>query len=84
MGEAALLDARFRDRFWRMIASTAIMVASLVAMNRLLAGALADPGLRYGALAMLVGGGIAAYFAAAHFIGALGLDEIRRMVRRRG
>lgn len=83
MGEAARLDARFRDRFWRMIASTAIMVVSLVAMNRLLASALADSGSRYGALALLVGGGIAAYFAAAHFTGALGLGEIRRIVRRR-
>ena len=40
------------------------------------------PGLRYGALAVLVGFGIVAYFALAHVLGGLRLTEFKRAFRR--
>ncbi|MGA1276577.1 MAG: murein biosynthesis integral membrane protein MurJ [Gemmobacter sp.] len=55
---------------------------ALWAAQMWLAGALATPGLRYGAMAALIGGGIAAYALAAQITGALRWSELRAALRR--
>ncbi len=82
MGAAATLDDRFRARLPRILAASAIMGALLWIGALALAVPLAAPTLRYAALGLLVAAGIAAYFAAAHALGALRFSEIRRTLRR--
>ena len=57
------------------------MGAILIAASRMLAGALGEPLLRYGALALLVAIGMAAYGAAALAFGALRPADIRAALR---
>jgi putative peptidoglycan lipid II flippase len=84
MGDVTRFDARFRRRLPR------IVLASLVMGGALWAGALAlhdplyTPWVRYGALAVLVGGGGAVFFAAAHLLGGLPLSDLRAAFRRSG
>jgi len=58
------------------------MGGALWAAQMWLAEALATPGLRYGAMAALIGGGIAAYALAAQITGALRWSELRAALRR--
>jgi putative peptidoglycan lipid II flippase len=83
MGEASRFDARFRARVWRIAAASAVMGAVLLAAAAALAGALAAPGLRYGALAALIGLGIVAYGAAGFALGAFRPEDFRSALRRR-
>lgn len=81
-GPETRLDARFRARLPRIIAASLLMGAVLVVLQMGLGAALATDGLRYAALALLVLGGIASYFAAAQVLGAVRLTELRGRLRR--
>jgi len=82
MGEAAVFDARLRDRLWRILAAALLMGAVLWGLSLLLETALATPRLRYLALAGLVGAGIASYFSAAFALGAIRPSDLRSALRR--
>ncbi|MGR3435996.1 MAG: murein biosynthesis integral membrane protein MurJ [Shimia sp.] len=82
MGEEARLDGRFRARAPRIVLASALMGLALWGLSAALAPALQTPGLRLAALAALVGGGIAAYGAAAHVCGAFRLSELKGSLRR--
>jgi putative peptidoglycan lipid II flippase len=82
MGDVARFDARFRRRVPRLAASAALMGAAIWAGAAVLDGALHTPGLRYGALTLLVGGGGTVYFAAAHLLGGLPLTDLKAAFRR--
>jgi putative peptidoglycan lipid II flippase len=81
MGDAAAPDARLRRAAPRIALACLAMGAVLVVAHRLLAGALAEPLLRYGALALLVAAGMLAYGAAALAFGALRPADIRAALR---
>ncbi|MEM1273000.1 MAG: murein biosynthesis integral membrane protein MurJ [Pseudomonadota bacterium] len=81
-GTAGEFDARFLMRLPRIIAAAAVMGAMLWALALGLGPALVTDGVRYAALAALVGAGIAVYFLAAHVLGALRLSDMRIALRR--
>ncbi|CAM5359915.1 lipid II flippase MurJ [Frigidibacter albus] len=70
MGEAARFDDRLRRRLPRIVLAAALMGLALWGMRHLLGDALYTPTTRYGALALLVLGGMAAYALAAFVTGA--------------
>lgn len=77
-------DARLRRRSVRILAASALMGAALWGGTLLLAGGLATPGLvRWAALGLLVGGGLAIYGAAALLLGAADRTDLGRLVPRR-
>jgi putative peptidoglycan lipid II flippase len=82
MGEAVRPDDRLRRRTGRIVLASAAMGAALVAVEALLGAALYAPGLRYAALAALVGAGIGTYALAAQALGAASLAELRGAMRR--
>jgi len=82
LGDAARLDDRARRRVPLIVVSSLVMGAALALLETLLSGALGQAGLRYGALAILVGTGGALYFATAHITGAMRLNEVRGALRR--
>ncbi|MEM1362559.1 MAG: murein biosynthesis integral membrane protein MurJ [Pseudomonadota bacterium] len=82
MGASAQFDARFFHRLPRQIGASAMMVLCLLLLRSVLDPWLSMDYWRYGALALLVGGGGASYFAAAHGFGALRLTELRSALRR--
>jgi putative peptidoglycan lipid II flippase len=82
MGQAAVLDARLRDRLWRILVAALAMGALLWGLAYSLDTALATPRLRYVALAGLVGAGIASYFATAFALGAIRPADLRSALRR--
>lgn len=81
-GAAARPDALFRRRLPRLLAATAAMGAVLLALSALLGPTLAAPGLRYPALALLVGAGGLSYAAAVLATRALTLGDLRAAMRR--
>ena len=82
MGEAATLDDRFKRRIWRIVIASAGMGVVLWLAQVLLGPWFGTPGLRYFALAALVGAGIVSYFAIGQAVGAFKLQEFRRALRR--
>jgi putative peptidoglycan lipid II flippase len=84
MGEAAATDDRLRSRALRMLGASMVMGMVLLALTRVLAGALVAPGLRYLALTALVAAGMAAYALSALALGAVRMSDLRSAVRRRG
>ncbi len=77
-------DARLRRRLPRMAVAALVMAAVLLwAQGTIFAAAGQVAGLRWGALAVLVGSGLAAYGGVAQFIGAMDLREMLGMFRRR-
>ncbi|MCR9087313.1 MAG: murein biosynthesis integral membrane protein MurJ [Rhodobacteraceae bacterium] len=82
MGDTARFDARFAHRLPRQVLACIVMGLCLLVLRTVLSDALTTPTLRYGALALLVGGGAASYFAAAHLLGALRLSELKSALRR--
>ncbi len=82
MGAAAEPDARMRARIWRIVVASVVMGAVLWGLQMALAGPLADPRLRYPALAGLIGVGMVAYFALGFLIGAFRWIELRASFRR--
>lgn len=81
MGPAARWDDRLRDRAWRIGLAAAAMGALLWALAEVLRPALEGPG-RVAALALLVGAGIAGYFAIGAAVGAFRLADFRAAMRR--
>jgi putative peptidoglycan lipid II flippase len=82
MGEAAVFDARLRDRLWRILVAALLMGAVLWGLSLLLQTALTTPRLRDHALAALVGAGIASYFTTAFALGAIRPADLRGALRR--
>ncbi|ALG89263.1 multidrug transporter MurJ [Actibacterium sp. EMB200-NS6] len=82
MGDAALVDARFRKRLVRIIAAALLMGALLYGAALVLAPWLHAGRLRYLALAVLVALGMVSYFGLGHLLGAFRLGEFRRAMRR--
>ncbi len=82
LGPSARIDARLRRFIPRALAASAIMAGVIYAMATLLGTALAAPGVRYVALAVLVGAGMGAYFAAAVLMRAVAPSELRSLLRR--
>jgi putative peptidoglycan lipid II flippase len=82
MGDAARPDARLVARLPRIAAAAAIMGAGLWLGAQTLAPLLGAPGLRYGALLVLVAGGAGLYGLAAHLTGAFRLADLRAALRR--
>jgi putative peptidoglycan lipid II flippase len=76
-----ILDRRLRRRMPRLLLAAVLMAVSILGLEQVLFPA---PGLlRFVALAVLVGAGMAVYFAAAHLLGAVDLREVRGLLRRR-
>ncbi len=82
MGDAALPDARLKARLPLILVASGIMGLALWAGAWALAGPLAEPVLRYGALAALVALGIVTYFGSAILIGAFRPADLRGALRR--
>ena len=83
MGDAAVLDDRFRRRFWRILVASAVMgvvVWWLAAGMTLLLGAAT---IRYAALLFLIVVGIITYFGVGQLMGAFQISEFRSAMRRR-
>lgn len=76
------IDRRIERRLPRMLAACAIMAIVLEGGRRLLTPMLAEPGLRFLALALLIGAGIAVYGAVAVASGAAHPRDLRGMMRR--
>ncbi len=81
MAGAAEIDARLARSAPRMVLACALMGAALFFAERMLEGALADPGWRYAALAALVAIGAATYAVAIVGTGALRLSDLRAALR---
>ncbi|MCW8842441.1 MAG: murein biosynthesis integral membrane protein MurJ, partial [Rhodobacteraceae bacterium] len=82
MGYVAKFDERLRRRLPRICLASAIMGGTLWALTIALGPALGTDGWRYLALALLIFGGAAVYFASGHIIGAFKLSDFRRAARR--
>ncbi|WP_083626783.1 murein biosynthesis integral membrane protein MurJ [Rhodovulum sp. ES.010] len=82
MGAAADLDARFIRRLGRIVLASALMGVVLWGLAWVLAPWFGAGTVRYAALALLVAGGIVAYFALGHLVGAFRISEFRRALRR--
>ncbi|HKL68207.1 murein biosynthesis integral membrane protein MurJ [Salibaculum sp.] len=82
MGDAALLDARFKRRLWRIVLAALLMGGLLWGAVLLVGPWLGVPTLRYAALALIVGIGIAGYFGIGHLVGAFRLGEFKAAMRR--
>jgi putative peptidoglycan lipid II flippase len=77
-----VIDSRLRHRLPRMAAAAFAMAAALVYGQRWLTPFLVHP-WKYLALAVLVGGGMAAYGIAAQVFGAFSLQDLLPMLRSR-
>ena len=82
MGEEATLDLRARGRLWRMVVASLGMGAILWVLSATMQVFLGTPGIRYWALAILVGAGMVSYFALAQLFGGIRLTDFRRAFRR--
>jgi putative peptidoglycan lipid II flippase len=82
MGEAARPDERFRKRVWRIVAASLVMGVVLWASVLTLSPFLGENGVRYAALAILVGIGIVSYAVAGQTLGAFRISEFRSSLRR--
>lgn len=83
IGEAAAPDARLRRSTPRILVASVLMGLVLLALSWLLSDALDSPGLRFAALALLVGAGMAAYGAAILALGAVTPGDLRGLLARR-
>lgn len=81
MGDVAKFDTRFRRRIWRVIVASILMGIVLWAGNVMLSLALGTAGVRYIALAVLIGMGVISYFGVGQLIGAFRLSEFKRSLR---
>jgi putative peptidoglycan lipid II flippase len=77
-----VLDRRLRRTVPRLALAGLVMVVVLFALEAALFP-LSSGWARLAALALLVSAGMAAYFGAAHLLGALDLRQAARMLRRR-
>lgn len=81
-GTAVAIDARFKQRAWRIAAASVVMGVVLFALQFALNAWLADPTLRYVALAILVVVGTGTYAIAGQAARAFTLSELRSATRR--
>ncbi len=80
-----IVDGRLRRRLPRMALAALIMAGALWLAERTVFAELgATAGLRWLALGLLVGAGVAAYVASAQLLGAFDLREFLGMMRRSG
>ncbi|MDB6453858.1 murein biosynthesis integral membrane protein MurJ [Falsirhodobacter sp. 20TX0035] len=82
MGDAVRPDARLKARLPRILLASVVMGGVLWAATQALAGPLAAPTLRYGALAALVALGIVSYFGSAFLLGAFRPSDMKAAMRR--
>ena len=82
MGQAAQIDTRLRRRFWRLLLASMLMGGCLWAGQIVLGPFLGLPGLRYAALAALIGIGCVSYFGLGALVGAFKLSDFRSALRR--
>jgi putative peptidoglycan lipid II flippase len=82
MGEAAVLDARFRRRVPRILLASAMMGIALWGMSLALGDVLLLPGLRTVALAGVVLAGMVIYFVSCALTGGMSWAEISAALRR--
>jgi putative peptidoglycan lipid II flippase len=82
MGSEARLDARFKARWWRIAAASAIMGVALFATQWLLSDLLVTQGWRFAALAILVTTGIITYAIAGVSCGAFKPSDFKTALRR--
>jgi putative peptidoglycan lipid II flippase len=82
MGQAARIDDRLRRRFWRLVLASVLMGGCLWLGQIVLGPFLGLPGLRYAALAALIGIGIVSYFGLGALVGAFRLSDFRSALRR--
>jgi len=82
MGEAARMDKRLKRALPRMMLATLIMGGALWAAAQWAQPYFIIPGLRYGALGVLVLIAIVVYFAAFFAVGAIKPAEFKRAMRR--
>lgn len=81
MGDAAQSDPRFRRRLPRILLASVLMGAGLWLLMLLLGPMFAGPG-QWGALAVLVAGGMLIYALAGQTLGAFRLSDFRTALRR--
>ncbi len=82
MGDAAVLDARFKKRIGPIILAALGMGAVLWGAQLIIGPYLLMPTLRYVALLILVLIGIVSYFGLAHLLGAVRLSDMKAALRR--
>ena len=83
MGEVARFDDRFRRRIWRVCVASALMGGILWGGTVVLGPLLAIAGIRFIALAALIGLGMVSYALIGQAVGAFALREFRDAFRRR-
>lgn len=81
-GEQTQMDDRLRRRLPRLALAAVVMGAAVFALDMALAGPLSTPGLRWGALLLVVAIGAAVYGAAAMALGGGRISELKGMLRR--
>ncbi len=82
MGDAAMLDDRFRSRLWRIVGASVVMGAVLWVAAALMMPLLGTPTVRYLALAALILVGLLSYFGAGRALGAFTTADLRGAFRR--
>lgn len=82
MGDAAMLDDRFRSRLWRIVGASAVMGVVLWVAAALMMSLLGTPTVRYLALAALILAGLLSYFVAGRALGAFTTADLRGAFRR--
>lgn len=83
MGEAASLDSRFRRRVPLVFVSSAVMGLVLWGLMEFFGTAAILPGQRLGILLLLILAGAVSYFATVFLTGAMGVKELKSVLRRR-
>jgi len=83
MGDAAVLDQRFRRRLWRIALASAAMGVVIWWLAAAMTLLLGEATIRYPALALLIAVGIVTYFGVGQLLGAFHISEFRSAMRRR-
>ncbi|WP_292287406.1 murein biosynthesis integral membrane protein MurJ [Marivita sp.] len=83
LGDVARFDARFRRRLWRVCVASVLMGVALWGGTLLLGPLLEVAGLRFVALAVLIGIGMVSYAIIGQSIGAFSLRDFHDAFRRR-
>ncbi|KEJ89078.1 murein biosynthesis integral membrane protein MurJ [Sulfitobacter donghicola] len=81
-GEAARVDARFRNRIWRIVAASVLMGIALWFLNTQLTPLLSLPWWRGIGLLILLTIGAIVYFGSGQMLGAFKLAEFKAAMRR--
>ncbi|ETX30945.1 murein biosynthesis integral membrane protein MurJ [Roseivivax isoporae] len=82
-GEVTRFDARYHQRFWRVMAASGLMGVVLWGTMQALAPFLEQGGVRYAALLVLITVGAVTYGIVGQALGAFRLSEFRDALRRR-